>query len=142
MGIVVPHTSDGVTVTDLLSKRIAVNEGSNVHWLLLQMLEEVEIALDEIKMVYTPPKYPLTARDLLVADAWMIWDPLLSVVESNPDLRILANDEERVRNHPFYQEAANNCLAFMRQALSVNRCEYVMLSGNLCQSAPFNVDGK
>lgn len=102
VGIVVPHASDIVTVMDLRGKRIAVNKGSNVHWLLLQLLEEAEIALDEIKIVYTPPKYPLTASDLLAADAWMMWDPLLSVAESNPELRILVNGEGRVRNHQFY----------------------------------------
>jgi len=31
-----------------------------------------------------------------------MWDPLLSVAESNPDLRLLVNGERRVRNHQFY----------------------------------------
>lgn len=102
VGIVVPHDSDIRTINDLRGKRISVNKGSNVHWLLLQLLEEAGIGLDELKVVYTPPKYPLTASDYLSVDAWMMWDPLLSAAESNPELRVLVNGEGRVRNHQFY----------------------------------------
>ncbi len=102
VGIMVPHDSDIRTISDLRGKRISVNKGSNVHWLLLQLLEEAGIGLDELKVVYTPPKYPLTASDYLSVDAWMMWDPLLSAAESNPELRILVNGEGRVRNHQFY----------------------------------------
>ncbi|WP_345830304.1 sigma-54-dependent Fis family transcriptional regulator (plasmid) [Pantoea sp. BRR-3P] len=102
VGIVVPRGSDIRTVEDLRGKRISVNKGSNVHWLLLQLLEEAGIGLEELKVVYTPPKYPLTASDYLSIDAWMMWDPLLSAAESNPDLRILVNGEGQVNNHQFY----------------------------------------
>ncbi|WP_336777808.1 sigma-54-dependent Fis family transcriptional regulator [Pantoea sp. USHLN256] len=102
VGIVVPQDSDIRSVSDLRGKRISVNKGSNVHWLLLQLLEEAGIGLEELKVVYTPPKYPLTASDYLSVDAWMMWDPLLSAAESNPALRILVNGEGRVRNHQFY----------------------------------------
>ncbi|HAU5564317.1 TPA: sigma-54-dependent Fis family transcriptional regulator [Serratia fonticola] len=102
VGIIVPNNSDIQSIADLRGKRISVNKGSNVHWLLLQLLEEAGIALDELKVVYAPPKYPLTASDYLAVDAWMMWDPLLSAAESNPELRVLANGEGRVRNHQFY----------------------------------------
>jgi len=32
----------------------------------------------------------------------MMWDPLLSAAESNPELRVLVNGDGRVRNHQFY----------------------------------------
>lgn len=102
VGIVVPQESEIHRVEDLRGKRISVNKGSNVHWLLLQLLEEAGIGLDELKVIYTPPKYPLTASDYLSVDAWMMWDPLLSAAESNPELRVLVNGEGRVRNHQFY----------------------------------------
>ena len=102
VGLVVPYDSDIQTLADLRGKRISINKGSNVHWLLLQLLEEAGIALDEVKVVYAPPKYPLTASDYLAVDAWMMWDPLLSAAETNAELRILANGEGRVRNHQFY----------------------------------------
>ncbi|WP_058970552.1 aliphatic sulfonate ABC transporter substrate-binding protein [Type-D symbiont of Plautia stali] len=102
VGLVVPYDSDIQTLADLRGKRISINKGSNVHWLLLQLLEEAGIALDEVKVVYAPPKYPLTASDYLAVDAWMMWDPLLSAAEYNAELRVLANGEGRVRNHQFY----------------------------------------
>lgn len=102
VGIVVPFDSDIMTPSDLRGKRISVNKGSNVHWLLLQLLDEAGIGLDEVKVVYAPPKYPLTASDYLSVDAWMMWDPLLSAAENNPTLRVLANGEGRVSNHQFY----------------------------------------
>ncbi|MFJ5159872.1 aliphatic sulfonate ABC transporter substrate-binding protein [Pantoea sp. NPDC088449] len=102
VGIVVPRGSDIRKIEDLRGKRISVNKGSNVHWLLLQLLEEAGIGLEELKVVYTPPKYPLTASDYLSVDAWMMWDPLLSAAESNPELRILVNGEGQVNNHQFY----------------------------------------
>lgn len=102
VGLVVPYDSDIQTLADLRGKRISINKGSNVHWLLLQLLEEAGISLDEVKVVYAPPKYPLTASDYLAVDAWMMWDPLLSAAEANAELRVLANGEGRVRNHQFY----------------------------------------
>ncbi len=37
--MVVPQESDIRQLSDLRGKRIALNKGSNVHWLLLQILE-------------------------------------------------------------------------------------------------------
>jgi len=53
-------------------------------------------------VVYTPPKYPLTASDYLAVDAWMMWDPLLSDAELRGELRVVASGEGRVSNHQFY----------------------------------------
>ncbi len=53
-------------------------------------------------VVYTPPKYPLTASDYLAVDAWMMWDPLLSDAEHTGELRVVASGEGRVNNHQFY----------------------------------------
>lgn len=55
-----------------------------------------------MRVVYTPPKYPLTASDYLAVDAWMMWDPLLSDAEHTGELRVVASGEGRVNNHQFY----------------------------------------
>ncbi|MBN0603185.1 sulfonate ABC transporter substrate-binding protein, partial [Pseudomonas aeruginosa] len=86
----------------LRGKRIALNKGSNVHWLLLQILEDAGLGLNDVRVVYTPPKYPLTASDYLAVDAWMMWDPLLSDAEHTGELRVVASGEGRVNNHQFY----------------------------------------
>lgn len=102
VGVVVRVDSGITTLRDLRGKRIAVNKGSNVHWLLLQLLEEAAIPADEVKIIYAPLKYPFTASDYLSVDAWMMWDPLLSAAENHPELRVVASGEGRVDNHQFY----------------------------------------
>ena len=102
VAMVVPNASDIRTPQQLRGKRIALNKGSNVHWLLVQILEEAGLGLGDVKVVYTPPKYPLTASDYLAADAWMMWDPVLSAAEQSSTLRVLATGEGRVNNHQFY----------------------------------------
>lgn len=102
VAMVVPNASDIRTPEQLRGKRIALNKGSNVHWLLVQILEEAGLGLDDVKVVYAPPKYPLTASDYLAADAWMMWDPVLSAAERSGTLRVLASGEGRVNNHQFY----------------------------------------
>lgn len=102
VAMVVPQESDIRQLSDLRGKRIALNKGSNVHWLLLQILEDAGLGLNDVRVVYTPPKYPLTASDYLAVDAWMMWDPLLSDAEHTCELRVVASGEGRVNNHQFY----------------------------------------
>ncbi|WEJ87289.1 MAG: sigma-54-dependent Fis family transcriptional regulator [Klebsiella huaxiensis] len=102
VAMVVPQHSDIHTIADLRGKRIALNKGSNVHWLLLHILEEAGLELNDVKVVYIPPKYPLTASDYLTVDAWMMWDPLLSDAEYSGELRVVTSGEGRVNNHHFY----------------------------------------
>ncbi|SYB77155.1 alkanesulfonates-binding protein [Klebsiella pneumoniae] len=102
VAMVVPQGSDIRQLSDLRGKRIALNKGSNVHWLLLQILEDAGLGLNDVRVVYTPPKYPLTASDYLAVDAWMMWDPLLSDAEHTGELRVVASGEGRVNNHQFY----------------------------------------
>ncbi|MEO3988966.1 aliphatic sulfonate ABC transporter substrate-binding protein [Pseudocitrobacter cyperus] len=102
VAMVVPEESDIRHISQLRGKRIALNKGSNVHWLLVQILEEAGLHPDDVKIVYTPPKYPLTPSDYLAADAWMMWDPVLSDAERSGHLRVVATGEGRVNNHQFY----------------------------------------
>lgn len=102
VAMVVPQESDIRQLSDLRGKRIALNKGSNVHWLLLQILEDAGLGLNDVRVVYTPPKYPLTASDYLAVDARMMWDPLLSDAEHTGELRVVASGEGRVNNHQFY----------------------------------------
>jgi len=102
VALVVPTSSPIQQIRDLKGKRIAVNRGSNVHYLLLQLLDEAGLSLNEVRIVYAPPKYPLTPSDLHAVDAWMMWDPLLSDAENSGQFRIIADGTGRVNNHQFY----------------------------------------
>ncbi|MFS2225924.1 aliphatic sulfonate ABC transporter substrate-binding protein [Pantoea sp. B65] len=102
VALLVANHSPVKTIADLRGKRIAVNKGSNVHYLLVQILDEVGMTLDDVRVVYAPPKYPLTPSDHHAVDAWMMWDPLLSDAEHGGQLRVIANGVGRVNNHQFY----------------------------------------
>ncbi|WP_288475127.1 aliphatic sulfonate ABC transporter substrate-binding protein [uncultured Pantoea sp.] len=102
VALVVPDSSPIQHVSELRGKRIAVNRGSNVHYLLLQILDEAGLALDEVRILYAPPKYPFTPSDLNAVDAWMMWDPLLSDAENSGQFRVIADGSGRVSNHQFY----------------------------------------
>ncbi|WP_437612398.1 aliphatic sulfonate ABC transporter substrate-binding protein [Erwinia sp. V71] len=102
VALVVAADSPIRQIADLRGKRIAVNKGSNVHYLLVQILDEAGLTDDDVRVVYTPPKYPLTQSDHQVLDAWMMWDPLLSEAEQSGQFRVIANGSGRVSNHQFY----------------------------------------
>lgn len=102
VALLVAQDSPVRTLADLGGKRIAVNKGSNVHYLLVQMLDEAGMTLNDVRVVYAPPKYPLTPSDYHAVDAWMMWDPLLSDAEQDGQLRVIADGRGRVSNHQFY----------------------------------------
>lgn len=102
VALLVADDSPILTLADLRGKRIAVNKGSNVHYLLLQLLDEAGLTLEDVRVVYAPPKYPLTPSDHHAVDAWMMWDPLLSDAEQSGQFRVIANGAGRVSNHQFY----------------------------------------
>ncbi|MBH2900222.1 sigma-54-dependent Fis family transcriptional regulator [Serratia ureilytica] len=102
VAMVVPQDSPIRSAADLRGKRIALNKGSNVHYLLLQMLDEQGMTLNDVRIVYAPPKYPLSATDLQAVDAWMMWDPLLSDAQRSGELRVIADGTQRVLNQQFY----------------------------------------
>ncbi|BBG70164.1 MAG: sigma-54-dependent Fis family transcriptional regulator [Serratia marcescens] len=123
VAMVVPQDSPIRSAADLRGKRIALNKGSNVHYLLLQMLDEQGLTLNDVRIVYAPPKYPLSATDLQAVDAWMMWDPLLSDAQRNGELRVIADGTQRVLNQQFYlarrgfAERSDDLLRPLMQAL-------------------------
>ncbi|WP_369605859.1 aliphatic sulfonate ABC transporter substrate-binding protein [Serratia marcescens] len=102
VAMVVPQDSPIRSAAELRGKRIALNKGSNVHYLLLQMLDEQGLTMNDVRIVYAPPKYPLSATDLQAVDAWMMWDPLLSDAQRSGELRVIADGTQRVLNQQFY----------------------------------------
>lgn len=102
VAMVVAQDSPIYHCSDLRGKRIAVNRGSNVHYLLLQMLDEHGLSLDDVRVNYTPLRYPLTPSDFHSVDAWMMWDPLLSDAQLSGDMRIIEDGHGKVLNQQFY----------------------------------------
>ncbi|CAG2127039.1 Putative aliphatic sulfonates-binding protein [Cupriavidus yeoncheonensis] len=105
--IVVPRGSAIRSVADLRGKRVALNKGSNVHYLLVRQLEKAGIPYNEIQPVYLPPADARAAFERGAVDAWVIWDPFLAAAEKQLGARVLADGRgadgrNLVSNHQFY----------------------------------------
>ena len=100
--LVVQKDSKIQSVADLKGKRIALNKGSNVHYLLLKILEKNNLTLQDIEVVYLPPSDARAAFERGSVDAWVIWDPFLAAAEHQIGARTLVSGENLVSNHQFY----------------------------------------
>ena len=103
--IVVPKESKIRTLADLKGKRVALNKGSNVHFLLLKALEKAGLGYKEIETVFLPPADARAAFERGSVDAWAIWDPFLAAAEKQLGARVLADGKGLVANHQFYLAA-------------------------------------
>ncbi|MGK8932459.1 sulfonate ABC transporter substrate-binding protein [Pluralibacter gergoviae] len=100
--IVVPESSAIKTVADLKGKRVGLNKGSDVNYLLVKALEETGLTYKDITPVYLPPADARAAFQRGAIDAWVIWDPYLAEVETNARARQIRNAEGLVPHYTFY----------------------------------------
>lgn len=100
--LIVPKDSKIQSVQDLKGKRIVLNKGSNVHYLLLKVLEANKLKLDDIQVVYLPPADARAAFEKGAVDAWVIWDPFFAAAEQQLGAKVIATGENLVSNHQFY----------------------------------------
>lgn len=100
--IVVPAASELRSVADLKGKRVALNKGSNVHYLLVRALQAHGLSITDIKPVYLPPADARAAFERGSVDAWVIWDPFLAAAQEQLRVRVLADGAGLVNNHQFY----------------------------------------
>lgn len=99
--LIVQEDSDIETVQQLKGKKVALNRGSNVHYLLVQALAEADLSLEDIEPVYLPPAEARTAFDRGDVDAWVIWDPFLGAAEDDLNAEIIRDGEGIVANREF-----------------------------------------
>lgn len=100
--ILVPKDSPIQSVADLKGKTVALNKGSNVHYLLVRALEKAGVAYSDITPKFLPPADARAAFERGSVDAWAIWDPFQAAAEAATGARTLANGEGIVSNHQFY----------------------------------------
>ncbi|MEG2695481.1 MAG: sulfonate ABC transporter substrate-binding protein [Acinetobacter sp.] len=100
--LIVQKDSPIQSIQDLKGKRIALNKGSNVHYLLLKLLEANNLTLKDIQPVYLPPSDARAAFEKGAVDAWVIWDPFFASAEKQLGAKVLATGENLVSNHQFY----------------------------------------
>lgn len=100
--ILVPKDSPIKTLADLKGKKVALNKGSNVHFLLAKALEKAGVAYAEVQLAYLTPADARAAFERGAVDAWVIWDPFLAAAEAATGARRLADGTGLVSNYQFY----------------------------------------
>jgi sulfonate transport system substrate-binding protein len=100
--ILVPKDSPIKTVADLKGKRVALNKGSNVHFLLVKALEKAGVAYSDITPTFLTPADARAAFEKGAVDAWAIWHPFQAAAEAATGARTITTGEGIVSNHQFY----------------------------------------
>ena len=100
--IVVAKDSPLKSVADLKGKKVALNKGSNVHYLLVRALEKAGLKYSDIQPVFLAPADARAAFEKGAVDAWAIWDPFLSAAEKQLGVRQLADGRGGVANNYLY----------------------------------------
>ncbi|MEK8047424.1 aliphatic sulfonate ABC transporter substrate-binding protein [Ideonella margarita] len=89
--ILVPADSPVKTVRDLRGRRVALARGSSSHFLLLGALAQQGLRISDVQPVFLGPADARAAFETGAVDAWVVWDPYLSIAEAARPLRVLAN---------------------------------------------------
>ena len=100
--ILVPKDSPIKTIADLKGKKVALNKGSNVHFLLVKALEKAGVPYSAIEPTFLTPADARAAFEKGAVDAWAIWDPFQAAAEAATGARKLADGEGIASNHQFY----------------------------------------
>lgn len=100
--ILVPQGSPLKTVADLKGKKVALNKGSNVHYLLVRALEKAGLDYKDVETVFLAPADARAAFERGSIDAWVIWDPFQAAAEVQLKARVLADGTGLVANHQFF----------------------------------------
>jgi sulfonate transport system substrate-binding protein len=100
--ILVPKDSPIKSVAELKGKKVALNKGSNVHYLLVKALEKAGVAYTDIETAFLAPADARAAFQSGQVDAWVIWDPFQASAEIGLDAKVLADGTDLVANHQFY----------------------------------------
>ena len=99
------------SVAELKGRKVALNKGSNVHYLLVKQLEKNGLKFSDIQPVYLAPADGRAAFESKRVDAWVIWDPFQAAAEKAVNARVLADGTQGtaapgaphvVNNHQFY----------------------------------------
>jgi sulfonate transport system substrate-binding protein len=100
--ILVPKNSPIKTVAGLRGKKVALNKGSNVHYLLVKLLEQAGVNYNDIDTIFLTPADARAAFERGSVDAWAIWEPFLAAAQRQTGARILADGNGVVSNHQFF----------------------------------------
>ncbi|GGC53197.1 sulfonate ABC transporter substrate-binding protein [Chelatococcus reniformis] len=100
--IIVQKDSPIKSVTDLKGKRVALNKGSNVNYLLVRALDANGLSYGDIVPAYLPPSDARAAFERGSVDAWVIWDPYYAAAEISLGAKTVVDATGLAPNVAFY----------------------------------------
>ncbi len=100
--IIVPKDSTINTVTDLKGKKVVLNKGSNVHYLLVRALENAGLKYSDVETIFLAPADARAAFEKGSVDAWVIWDPFYAAAQTSLNAKLVKDGTNTVNNHQFY----------------------------------------
>ncbi len=100
--IIVQKDSPIKTISDLKGKRVALNKGSNVNYLIVRALEANGLKYSDIVPAYLAPADARAAFERGSVDAWVIWDPYYAAAELSLGARLIADGTGLAPNVAFY----------------------------------------
>lgn len=106
-GIVVQKDSKIKKLSDLRGKKIAVQKGSNTHYLLIKALASGKLLPSDVEILFLKPADARAAFERKDVDAWSIWDPYLAAAEALPNARLLSSAKGLAPNRGYYLASAN-----------------------------------
>jgi len=102
VAVVVPRGSSIRDAAGLRGKRLVFNQWSNVHYLVVRGLESHGLSLQDLTIMHAPPQESRLALAGEKADAWALWDPLLTIAQRSREVRVLFDGRGLVLNHEFH----------------------------------------
>lgn len=100
-GILVKNNDAIQSIEQLKGKKVAYNKASISEYLLVSALATVNLTLDDVQSVILSPADANIAFENGDVDAWVIWDPYMTVSESKGN-KILTTAEGIVEHRSFY----------------------------------------
>jgi aliphatic sulfonates family ABC transporter substrate-binding protein len=100
--LLVPRASSAETLRDLRGARVAVNRGSQAHYLLIRALEEAGLTMADVEVEYMTPARAQAAFARGDVAAWSVWDPWLSTAREELGARILRDCSGLMKNSAYY----------------------------------------
>lgn len=136
--LLVPQNSPLRTVAELAGKRVVLNKGSNVHYLLLRLLESAGLSYRDVKTVFLPLADARSAFERGAVDAWVIWEPFASAAEVQIGAWRLADATGAAANHNFMiatRAFTENAPDLLRQVLGALQEECRWIGAHVDESA-------
>jgi sulfonate transport system substrate-binding protein len=90
------------TVADLKGKKIGLNKGSNVQYMLVRALERAGLKYTDVELVFLSPADGRAAFEKGAIDAWVIWEPYRTAAERSLNARTLTDGVGLVANNDLF----------------------------------------